>query len=57
MESESAECTQVVDLQKECGTVLNPAYYTSRLKVFGGRKQAERYDVNVESVQRFNSDT
>ena len=40
MESESNECTQIVDLVTDCETMLNPQFYTTRVKVFGGQAQS-----------------
>lgn len=37
MESESNDCTQIVDLLTECTTTLNPLYHTDYLTVYYGK--------------------
>lgn len=37
MESETNECTQIVDLKTECESTLNPQFYTTRVKILGGQ--------------------
>ena len=36
MESETNDCTQIVELVTECESVLNPKYYTSLVRVLEG---------------------
>ena len=40
MESESNECTQIVDLVSDCEITLNPEFYTTRVKVSAGQAQS-----------------
>ena len=40
MESETNECTQIVDLVTDCESTLNPEFYTTRVKFFAGQAQS-----------------
>ena len=60
MESQSTECAQVVNLSESCQTTLNPAYYTSRLQVYGGPGLlggSVPVPVEVEEILEFKIDT
>lgn len=53
MESESNECTQIVDLVADCAIILNPEFYTTLIKVFGGQAQgSSNPPLNIKEVYK-----
>ena len=59
LDSASNECSQVVDLQTECETKLNPKTYTDFLKVYSGQATGsskisvtttESFSINAETL-------
>lgn len=53
MESESNDCTQIVDLLTECTTTLNPLYHTDYLTVYFGKANSSvSKPVTVNSIYK-----
>ena len=51
MESESNDCTQIVDLETECDTTLNPLFWTEYLNIYYGRTLSSEYKpVTVNTI-------
>ena len=53
MESESNDCTQIVDLETECDTTLNPLFWTEYLNIYYGRTLSSEYKpVTVTNIYK-----
>ena len=51
MNPAKTQCTQAVDLQNQCSTLLNPTYFTDNLRVFAGTAgNSDRITVTVANL-------
>lgn len=58
MESQETECVQTFNIEKDCGSLVNPLFFTTYLSVEKGRAVASReVNVTIDSAYTFNVTT
>lgn len=59
MQDDESSCTQLVDLQTECESVLNAEFYSSKLKYYPGKGAAgsSRRTVNTGKIYLYDDQT
>ncbi|CDW73609.1 UNKNOWN [Stylonychia lemnae] len=57
MQNTESSCIQIVDIQKECLSVINPSYYTNYLEVYSGKSAFFSKLIKVQINSIFTYDT
>jgi hypothetical protein len=58
LESVDSTCSQAVNLQEQCETILNPIYFTENLKVLAGEaKNSDQITVEIQDIYDIDLDT